>query len=253
MIRRRKGHRIISCNDCSAEILAYGTQKFCRECSNKRHSARQSKWRKANPRSQDASRRQTLRQKEKRVNRGLASSKANARSISWSASEPPNLAGLVRVSFPFTYGLSKNRLWSMASGGSHVYMRDEIRNTKHAIATLIQSAVNASGIKFVVGKVWLDILVQKPNHRGDAVNVVDLVCDAVKVGIGVDDRWFSIRRLDWEVVKTDPKIFIGIGQEDVCEQRICSLCGQSRPTSAFPSHRRCCIYCSRASVAEDAA
>lgn len=249
-VPRRKGSKVIRCGQCSTEVMGYGSQKFCIQCSNARHSARQSKWKKQNPASPEQTRRTTQRQNEARVKRGEKVSRAAARTIAWSASESPDLASLVRVAFPFSYGLSKNRLWSMASGGSHVFMRQEIRNTKQALALIVQSAVKAGQIQFMPGKVWLDILIQKPNHKGDAVNLVDFICDAVKVGIGVDDRWFSIRRLDWEIVKTDPKIFIGIGQEEMTEQRVCSRCGQSRPLAHFPSHKRTCVVCSRADGAQ---
>jgi len=88
----------------------------------------------------------------------------------------------------------------------------------------------------VAGRLWLDIFVQKPNHRGDAVNVVDLVCDAVEDATGVDDRWFSVRRLDWEVKKSDPLLYVVIGQETSEEQRICALCGRELPTTMFGPH-----------------
>lgn len=75
-------------------------------------------------------------------------------------------------------------------------------------------------------KLWIDMFVQKPTHRGDAANFVDMVCDAVKDGIGLDDRWFSIREVDWEIVKKDPKLFIGFGQREDFDVRICSSCGR---------------------------
>lgn len=104
-------------------------------------------------------------------------------------------------------------------------------------------------------RVWLDILVQKPNQRGDAVNFVDLICDAAKSAIGIDDRWFSIRRLDWQIVKDDPKIYIGIGQEDVPAVQACSSCGRLLPFSEFHKNTRLqngvsrnCKECSSARV-----
>lgn len=86
-------------------------------------------------------------------------------------------------------------------------------------------------------KVWIDILVQKPDHRGDAVNVIDLVCDALKDALPVDDRWFCIRRLDWEIAKENPRLFIGIGQASDQDCQICSYCGQIKELEAFNRSR----------------
>ena len=106
----------------------------------------------------------------------------------------------------------------------------------------------------VHNKVWIDILVQKPNHKGDAVNVVDLVCDAVKDAIDrVDDRWFCIRRLDWQIVKGDPRLFVGVGQDSDEDCQVCSYCGQIKPLPEFNAARnqplgvgRECKACRRA-------
>lgn len=109
-------------------------------------------------------------------------------------------------------------------------MRRESRVKREEIILMIRQSVKD---RIVHNKVWIDIMVQKPDHRGDAVNVIDLVCDALKVAIGVDDRWFCIRRLDWEVVRTDPQLFIGIGQDSCQDCQVCSYCGQIKELSEF--------------------
>jgi Holliday junction resolvase RusA-like endonuclease len=131
---------------------------------------------------------------------------------------------------PFSYAASKNRIYTMRAGG-HVAMRRSATEYKDAITLLIQSKLR--DIKIRQNKLWVDIFVQKDNHKGDAVNVVDLVCDAVKVAVGLDDRWFSLRRVDWEIVKHDPRLFIGIGQEAVDDVQACSCCGRLLPFPAF--------------------
>jgi hypothetical protein len=68
--------------------------------------------------------------------------------------------------------------------------------------------------------------VQKPDARGDALNVIDAVSDAIKGVLGVDDRWYSVKRLDWQIVKDDPQIYIGISQKSDGDKRICSYCGR---------------------------
>jgi hypothetical protein len=113
----------------------------------------------------------------------------------------------------------------------HVALRREARQSRSAIAVAVRRALGDQRV--ARNKLWLDILVQKPDHRGDAVNVIDLVCDAVKDGIGLDDRWFCIRRLDWEIVKRDPELVIGIGQDSDVDCQICSHCGRAKPLDAF--------------------
>lgn len=142
----------------------------------------------------------------------------------------PNLLWLVWFRFSFSYAASKNRLYLRRRDGK-VVMRHQSRNCRDEIAGVIRE----SGItdRIVHNKVWLDLLVHKPNHRGDAVNVVDLVCDAVKGAIGVDDRWFCIRRLDWQVCRDQPQLFIGIGQESEEPAQVCSTCGEIRQLSWF--------------------
>lgn len=115
-------------------------------------------------------------------------------------------------------------------------MPRESKRKRDEIATSIRIGLKDRHVAH--NKVWIDILVQKPNHRGDAINVVDLVCDAVKDAVPVDDRWFCIRRLDWEIVKDDPQLIIGIGQETTEDAQVCSFCGQIKPLDAFNKDKR---------------
>lgn len=102
----------------------------------------------------------------------------------------------------------------------------------------------------VHNKLWIGLFVEKPDHRGDAINVVDLVCDGIRDAIDVDDRWFCLQFVDWRVNKADPKIFIQIGQEDVEPSQVCSYCGQILVLESFTKktgnphgHDRVCREC----------
>lgn len=148
------------------------------------------------------------------------------------ADEEPDLSWVIRVSLPFDYSYSKNAAWRMVKIG-HVYLTDQARVFRAALADTIRTSLERSGQVVVQGKLWLDILVQKPNHTGDAVNVVDAVCDAVKVAVGLDDRWYSIRRLDWQVIKENPRLIVGIGQDIESGHRVCSSCGRVLPFEMF--------------------
>lgn len=148
-------------------------------------------------------------------------------------SHPP-LDWVIRISLPFSWAASKNAVWAHNSKG-HIWSRGRSREYRTAITVLVQLALK--GITVRQAKLWIDIFVQKPNHHGDAVNVVDLVCDAVKDAVGVDDRWFCIRGVDWQIAKTDPHLIIGIGQEDTPDLQACSSCGRLLTFEHFSKHR----------------
>ena len=54
-----------------------------------------------------------------------------------------------------------------------------------------------------------------PNHRGDAINCMDLVADAVEIATGLDDRWYGISGLTWEKRPDRPEMHVWIGQSDL--------------------------------------
>jgi hypothetical protein len=235
-------------------------QKFCAECSGRRDDARKAAWRQANGNPSWTPAKQKARQSAM-VEHGIAASDANRAGPSWiwEQSECDDLGHELRVTMPFDYVASKNAIWSMGRGG-HVYVRKQANQFRDALASRIRTASAAGAeiggfapTQWFQGKLWIDIFVEKPDHRGDAVNFVDLVCDAVKDATGVDDRWYCLRRVDWSIVKTDPKIRIGIGQAIEEDHGVCSHCGSILPLSTgFGRNRstksgfgRVCFGCSR--------
>ncbi len=248
-------HGLLICADCGRAVEKKSpTQRYCPECSVRRDRERKRVWARRHgkrpTREELKARRED--QKERVIEAGKMLNKSEDRGIAWMGDPPPELRWSVRVAVPFSYAASKNAIWSMASGGGHVYMRKRARAYRDALVWEIKQALAKNGIKVYEGKLWIDILVQKPDHRGDAVNVVDMVCDAVKEAVGIDDRWFSIRRLDWGISKNSPALYVGIGQEVDRHHRVCSHCGRILPLEAFGkrSHdrlgrARVCLECRR--------
>ncbi|MCC6581542.1 MAG: hypothetical protein IT440_13990 [Phycisphaeraceae bacterium] len=71
---------------------------------------------------------------------------------------------------------------------------------------------------------------------------------------GLGTARFYIRRLDWEVVKDNPRLFVGVGQDRGEDCQVCSYCGQITTLSEFNVARnkplgvgRECKSCRRAS------
>lgn len=52
----------------------------------------------------------------------------------------------------------------------------------------------------------------KPRTNIDAINFIDAIADVLKRVIGVDDKWFSIKSLDWAVDAKNPYIIIKLYQ-----------------------------------------
>ena len=218
---------LLVCADCGAPAERRSpTQRYCTTCSGRRDTERKAEWARRHGHAvrspeADRKRRSTI------AAAGAERSIESRASIAWDTDEPIDAHTVVRVAVPFDWAASKNAIWRHGRGG-HVYARQE----SVAMRALLAQQIRAAGGHWVQGKVWLDIFVEKPNHRGDAVNVIDLVCDAAKDAIGVDDRWYSIARLDWAIVKDNPRLIVGLRQAVHEDQQICSHCGRSLALNA---------------------
>lgn len=239
----------LECERCKTTVTRRSAmQRYCETCSMIVDRARKTAWAakhkkpKAQGKAQSAAR-QSAKLLAGRERKGDGS-------ITWSATDMDvDWAWKVTTAVPFTYALSKNAVWSMAGGGGHMFMRKKASAARAEISKAIKRALD--GQQVFEAKVYIDIFVQKSNQRGDAINVIDVVCDGVKDALGVDDRWFCIRGLDWEVVKENPKIFIGVCQEAEEHHRVCSYCGAIKPHSEFGKNKavahgvsRMCKACS---------
>jgi hypothetical protein len=242
---------LVICQVCGKEAKRTGpVQKYCPKCSTMKDKERKNKWSKNNPVSNEKSREIAKTCDTKRKSLGIEKSALSKLGVAWIAdgTEVDNLFQLLRVKMPFTYNFSKNAIWSLGAKKGHIYARKESNAVRSRLTELIKS----QNITWYEGKVWIDIMVEKPDMRGDAINVIDLVCDAIKDAIGVDDRWYCIRRLDWQVIKKEPQIIIGVGQSVREHHRVCSTCGDMLPLTQFGKNScnlhgksRDCIACSR--------
>jgi Holliday junction resolvase RusA-like endonuclease len=214
-----------SCNQPAPRVAP--VQKYCRPCSEKRDLERKQLWHKNGYSARYQAKRSEITQ------RGIdISTEGRSSLLNWK--KEIDLLWCVRLAFPFDWAASKNHIFAKRRNG-HVFLREEGRAYRDLITEKFRHAVK--DVKVVQNKVWLDIFVQKPNQRGDAANFLDLICDAVKTGISVDDRWFSIDRLDWEIVKDNPRIFIGVGQESAKDMQACSSCGRLREYEHFHKNK----------------
>jgi len=215
--------KIIECKSCGVTVATQWPRQFyCEACSDRKNEKRKGHEKV----KRDANR--IAGDRWKAV--GIERSREHAEAFAF---YEPELAWVVKVAVPFSYKASKNAIYTSRPNSGHRALRRAAKEWRDALTLLLSRALKDSGKHVKHNKIWLDIFVQKENHRGDAVNVVDLVCDAVKVAAGVDDRWFCIRRVDWQVVKDNPRIFVGIGQEDCEDAQVCSCCGDIKTLEHF--------------------
>lgn len=226
----------MTCEKCGIECQkrGHGIQKYCVPCSNERNRERSRNWARKQPKKPSTEEEKVRRTENRNAIKNERSVlSANVRTKLIDPHEQNDFAFAFKFSIPFTTSLSKNHIYSL-NGKGHVFLRRESSSCMDAIAYQCLAARE----KIRHNKIWIDIFVQKPNHKaGDAINYVDSICDGIKKGLGVDDRWFSIRRVDWEIVKINPQIHIGIYQEDVPDSIVCSLCGRILPFDCFNKNK----------------
>lgn len=231
----------LACERCGNETpRCNAMQRYCPECSVIADVERKNEWRRKNGRKPLPEHTKAVRGRRQARLRAVGEERSVASSIFGPG--VPELAWECRISVPFDTAFSKNHIYTGKPQG-HVALREETRTARAGVTWELKAALRRGGHVIRENRLWIWIHVQKPNHRGDAINVLDVVCDAIKDAVPIDDRWFSVRQLDWEIVKRKPRIFIGVGQEDVVDVRPCSYCGQLRPLDDFLGTRRECIGC----------
>lgn len=203
----------IVCASCGCDAIKRGPmQMYCAPCSAAKDDARRYKRKRPAPNSEETRRGEQISSENTR--RSLVDVSHLLTGGAWFAS----------FKVPFSPAASKNFVWGMARGGGHVFKRQQSRDYQALIELKVRSAVRDQ--KIFHNKVWIDLFVQKPNHKSDAINVISVICDGIKRGLGLDDRWFCIRQVDWEIAKRDPQIFISISQDEARDIQPCSHCGR---------------------------
>lgn len=176
------------------------------------------------------------RRRSDRILRGIEISKKSVRtSITGYQPFIPDDGWMVSFTVPFQQAASKNHVWSLGGGGGHVFKRTESRTFQKLVSDKVHEGTR--DVQIYQNKIWIDLFVQKPHHRGDAINVVDVICDGLKEGLKVDDRWFCLRQVDWEIAKHDPKIFISVYQNQPHDVVACSHCGRLLRLENFTKKR----------------
>lgn len=115
------------------------------------------------------------------------------------------------VEIPYNKFLLKNQMFGFNHKFGSKFLKKEAKVAREQLTLMIKGDLRSRNFR-PGQKVWLDILVAKERHIGDAINFLDAVADCVKVAIDVDDRYFSVRRIDWIIDKEKPRVIVGISQ-----------------------------------------
>lgn len=133
-------------------------------------------------------------------------------------------------SFPFTFDLSKNSRLGYGANGVR-FIRKDARHAIDALALVARRAL--AGVPIRQNKLWVEMLVEKPNMKGDAINLVDTVADVLKEVTGLDDRWYCLKGVDWRINRKNPCVIIRVMQEECEDVQVCFYCGRLLPFSMY--------------------
>lgn len=139
----------------------------------------------------------------------------------------------IAFEFPYDVRLSKNE-WHVYTGRQKgnpwdAFVGEEVKGgspvANNPIATKLMGDITrmARGacvegkVVFNPGKVWVHVMVYRPDFMADPVNFIGMIVDGIKRGIGVDDNVYS-GSWDWEVDKLKPRIEIRVEQTEHKEE-----------------------------------
>lgn len=218
----------ITCQCCGRETQkrSNGLQKYCEKCSEIKDKERKRRWSLKNPTTNEYFQNRSKIIKQITNQKGIEINNTTRNSIFWieESEEKVDFNTEIRIAIPFSEVYSKNALTSSRSDMGHKSIREQRNQLMSELVSKIKQTSRT--IKWQEDKVWIDLFIQKPNHKFDAINFVTTICDSIKEAIQVDDKWFSIRKLDWQIIKENPLIFIGISQVQEGNKRTCSKCGR---------------------------
>lgn len=133
----------------------------------------------------------------------------------------------VTASVPFDWKWSKNRMWTHIGVGGKRKLAEHARARRDSLALLLRAELRREEYRVANNKLLFGIHVAMPNHRGDALNCIDLVADAIEDATGLNDRWFEMDSLTWSIDRANPSLEVWIGQTSAVDLQACGgACGE---------------------------
>lgn len=141
----------------------------------------------------------------------------------------------ITAAMPYDSAMSKNALYGRGRSGQ-VFIRTKSARRSSELEFILRLEMRRLDIKPANDLVHLLIDVDKDEMRSDAINVLDVVADAVKKAIGIDDRWFSAE-VRWRIVRSKPMLRVTVSQTRY-DLRHCSACMKTLSVENFPKDDR---------------
>ena len=98
------------------------------------------------------------------------------------------------VEWQYSAALSKNKLYNQ--GDQKLGPTAAASVEMNAITWLLRGEVNQHGLKFTAdedNRIQVTIKVYRPTKHADAQNFETAICDAIKLGIHVDDNMYDVK------------------------------------------------------------
>lgn len=135
-----------------------------------------------------------------------------------------------KLTWPFDVRLSK----TIANGSArHRERKTLISRTEHTKARAeLAAAIGEQPGEWYRAHLSIYLKVIMPRFLTDAVNYVDGVADAVRDGVGIDDKWFRFT-VDWAIDKENPRLELQVVQAATEHHAWCPRCSRIRPETLF--------------------
>lgn len=209
-----------TCSRCDVVFLAdFGRQHYCMPCRTAKLAENQAK--------SVISRRRGKTGAVAEIKAGSDGSKQSIVGVF----ERPQYEWFVTYHVDYSGHVSKNSRFNFSKLMSGPMVTRAAKSYQAYVALATKRAL--ADAKIVQNKIWISLFVQKPDHRSDAINVIDTICDGIRDGLPIDDKWFCIDQVNWSVVKNNNGIIIRIGQTTRDPVIVCTHCGEDKPFDQF--------------------
>ena len=104
-----------------------------------------------------------------------------------------------KFNIPYNPNLSKNKRYA--------FYKSKHKNKDHLNAQNIVKWEYIKAAKFFPepkkGKFWVGYTWYRKTMRGDVINFLNPICDAIKECLSFDDNYFCVSFIDWELDKNE--------------------------------------------------
>jgi len=116
----------------------------------------------------------------------------------------------IKLILPYNTAFSKNRAKTILGRGPRKFigLTEEYRSLKEVYTMLIKDQLRVQPtFPADTKRIFVVMRCYKTNHRSDAHNQIDGICDVLQAATGFNDRYYTIY-CEWDIDKDKPRIEI---------------------------------------------